>query len=77
MFFGRTFWSCKYNLIKSHLGFQLAKEVSIISNVPNDPDSKKKKNDKEWISAVILFRTVQMGLLAKTLSYTEFNTSKI
>ena len=44
---GRSFWSCKYNMIKSQFWFQLEKEVSIFSSVPTHPDSNRQNNDKE------------------------------
>ena len=46
-FFGRSFWSCKYNMIESQFWFYLEKEVSIFSNFPTHLDSDRKNIDNK------------------------------
>ena len=62
-------------MIKSQIWLQLDKKVSIISNVPTDPDSNRKKNVKNKQEQLLFYKSLQMGLLAITLSYTKFITS--
>ena len=47
IYFGRSFWSSKSNMIKSQLWFCFEKKFSIIPNVPIHPDLSTKKNEKE------------------------------
>ena len=48
----------------------------MIFNVPTHPDSNEKNKGLEKRVATTFYKTLQMRLLAITLSYSEFMTSR-